>query len=147
MGRPSSYSEEIADAICEKMAEGMPVIKICKLDGFPSQSMVYRWLEAHVGFREKYARAREKQADYLAEETVAIADEQCEVVREDGGTFDPDVNRDRLRIDARKWFASKVAPKKYGEKITHAGDAANPLALMLGQMQKSPLPVAPDDGD
>lgn len=115
-GRPEEYSQEIADRICESLANGKSLNRLCKLDEYPSQSAVYSWLSKHDDFAEKYARAREKQADFYAQEIVDIGDEQSEVVTEDGRKFDPDVNRDRLRIDARKWFASKVAPKKYGDK-------------------------------
>ena len=86
-------------------------------------------------FSEQYARAREAQADKLAEETLAIADEDCTMVRADKhGSRDDDgegntevvfdataVARNRLRVDARKWLASKMAPKKYGDKLAVGG--------------------------
>lgn len=131
MARPSSYSEKRADEICERIARGESLNKLCELDGFPDQTTVYRWIEAHPEFRQNYARAREKQADFYAQEIVDIANEQAEVVDKNGHKYDPDVNRDRLRIDARKWFASKVAPKKYGDKLELAGNKEQPLALQL----------------
>ena len=90
----------------------------------PGVSTVYRWLSLHDEFRDKYARARDDQADTLADEIIAIADEQHEVVSETGKVFDPEVNRDKLRVDARKWIASKLKPKKYGDKteVEHTGD-------------------------
>jgi hypothetical protein len=57
-GRPTSYSTEIADAVCEEIATtDHSLAAICSRDGMSSQSMVYRWLEAHEDFRERYARA------------------------------------------------------------------------------------------
>lgn len=105
MARPSSYTPELADTICERIAKGEALHRLCDEQGMPSTSMVYRWLDAHEEFRDKYARAREMQADLLASQTVLIADEA------------EDANLARLRVDARKWYASKLMPKKYGDKI------------------------------
>lgn len=74
-----------------------------------------------------YVRAREDQADTLADQIVAIADEQAEVIKEDGSAFDPDVQRDRLRVEARKWVAAKLKPKKYGEKLELGSDPDRPV--------------------
>lgn len=75
-GRPSAYSLEIADAICKEIAtRDHSLVAICSRDDMLPQSMVYRWLEAHDDFRERYARARERQADFMAAQTVDIADD------------------------------------------------------------------------
>jgi hypothetical protein len=123
MARPSKFTQPLADAICTRIAEGDSLRKICDSDGMPSQSMVFRWLadENYKAFREQYACAREAQADKLAEEILSIADdgENDTYVDENGNTrTDQDViGRSRLRVDARKWLASKMAPKKYGDKV------------------------------
>jgi hypothetical protein len=111
MGRPSTYSEEIADRICERIIEGAALYKLCEEDGFPGEKTVYQWLDKHEDFAQKYARARELQQDREADKIVSIADE----------TDDP--NKARLQIDARKWRASKLAPKKYGDRLdlNHSG--------------------------
>ena len=114
--RPTTYSEAIADAICDELSttdHGLE--RICRGNGMPDVRTVYRWLEAQDDFRQRYARARERQADFMAAQTVDIADDTS---KEDNGfAGSVAVARSRLRIDARKWFASKLAPKKYGEKI------------------------------
>lgn len=108
-GRPSKYSDEMAEKICEKIANGRSLRSICAEDGMPPMKTIYRWLEANEGFRHQYARAREKQADYFAEEIIEIADSaEAESAA---------VSKAKLQIDARKWAASKIAPKKYGEKL------------------------------
>ena len=124
-GRPSGYSEEIAANICERLAIGESLRSICRDDGMPSVTSVMRWLSVNLAFREQYAHARELQAEYRVDEIVEIADK-------DEADDPVKVNRARLRIDTRKWAASKLAPKKYGDqaKITHAGDAENPVALV-----------------
>ena len=121
------YSPEIFDEICQLIAGGKSLNSICKQDGFPSITAVMNWLaderrDDHADLVVKYGRAREAQADKLAEETIEIADAEPE--RDADGKRDPaHVNQKRLQVDARKWFASKVAPKKYGDRITHQGDA------------------------
>lgn len=126
-GRPSSYSEEIADMICDGLADARSLRSICLDEGMPSQSTVFRWLadERYASFRDRYARAREAQADALFDEMLDIADDGSndwvERKREDGSTdtvLDHEhVQRSKLRIEARKWMASKLRPKVYGDKL------------------------------
>lgn len=132
-GRPSSFTQEKANIICERIAGGESLRSICQEKGLPSITSVMRWLadENNAAFRAQYARAREVQADFMAEEILSIADEECTMVRADKhGSKDEDgqgntevlfdataVARNRLRVDARKWLAGKMAPKKYGEKV------------------------------
>lgn len=106
-GRPSLYTEEIADLICEKLTEGMSLRKICQLDGFPKASAVYTWLDKHPEFADKYTRAREVATEDMLEDILEIADHP---------ELDP--NDKRIRIDTRKWAMGKLKPKKYGEKQT-----------------------------
>lgn len=124
-GRPSSFSQDIADTICSRIAEGESLRTICQADDMPGKSTVFRWLAESETFRDQYARAREAQADYLAEEILGIADngENDTYVDENGNKrTDQDViARSRLRVDARKWLASKMAPKKYGDKLAVGG--------------------------
>lgn len=108
-GRPSKYSDELAEKICEKIANGRSLRSICAEDGMPTTSTVCKWLIENKEFSEQYARAREKQADYFAEEIIEIADS----VPADSA----EVAKAKLQIDARKWKAAKLAPKKYGEKL------------------------------
>lgn len=104
----------------------------------PSQALVLKEVLADVDFREQYMRARETQADVLAEEIVEIADDGRNDWMEINDPDNPGYKfngehsaRSRLRVDARKWFASKVAPKKYGDKIeaTHQGPGGGPIAI------------------
>lgn len=133
IGRPSSYTEEIAETICERLAEGESLKRICDGDGMPRKATVFRWLETNESFRDRYARAREAQADALADEIVAIADtteEGEETVEKGDGSIETRrgdmIQHRRLRVDARKWYASKLAPKKYGEKaeVEHKGEVS-----------------------
>jgi len=135
MARPTKYTIELADKICEEIAtSSIGLNHICeKLEIAPSS--VYLWLKDNKEFSEKYARAREKQADYLVEEILEIADDGTNdlmtVVKGDI-SYEMEnkevVNRSKLRVDARKWVASKLAPKKYGDKLELSGDSENPVS-------------------
>lgn len=130
-GRPSGYTQEIADRICERLAEGESLRTICLSEDMPSRSMVFRWLGEHGAFRDQYARAREAQADAIFDDVIDIADDgrndwmekqvEGETVgwRENGES----ARRSALRVDARKWMLGKMQPKKYGDKIAvdHSG--------------------------
>ena len=121
-GRPTKRSPELADALLEQIADGMSLVKSCKELGI-STPLVFRWIDDDEDFRSKYAKAREAQAEKLADEIVSIADETevTSVVTPEGVVdFKLDataVARNRLRVDARKWVASKLLPKKYGDKV------------------------------
>lgn len=135
-GRPSLYSQEYADSICDHIASGRSLVSWCQEGDRPSYTSVMRWLDAHESFRENYARARQDQADFLAEEIVQIADDGSNdtYLTEDGPKTNQDViARSRLRVDARKWYASKLAPKKYGEKVeaTHLGAIDHSLTVQF----------------
>jgi hypothetical protein len=125
MARPSKYSQQLADAICELLVDGKSLRTICSTAKMPNRSTVIRWLSENEAFRNHYARARELQADTLAEEILDIADKAVlgERLKKDGKgkvlerqTGDM-VERSKLMIDARKWYAGKLQPKKYGERV------------------------------
>ncbi len=124
------FSQKITDVICERMACGESLRGICEDPTMPGTSTVMRWLQKHSDFRDQYARAREAQADFYADDIVHLSDQDSvsrrTFVNDDGSveTLTVDmVARTRVQIDARKWFASKIAPKKYGDRtqIEHGG--------------------------
>lgn len=120
------FSQDVADAICEQIADGKSLRAICAVEGMPDKATVFRWLsnEQHVAFRDQYARAREAQADVLFDEILEIADDGTNdtIYTEDGERTNQEViARSRLRVDARKWMAGKLRPKVYGDKIELGG--------------------------
>jgi hypothetical protein len=147
--RPSEFSDETAYEICSRLAQGESLNRICKSDDMPGLSTVYRWLDARTEFRERYARAREDQADTLADEILDISDEspataiehgEGEVIKVDGAA----VAHQRLRVDTRKWIASKLKPKKYGDKqsteISGPEGGAIPHSLKVEFVNAGPVP-------
>lgn len=124
-GRPSGYSQELADHICSELADGKSLRTVCKHDGMPSTQTVFRWLRTYEGFCDQYARAKDEAADALVDEMLDIADhasnDWMEVHDKDNVGYRLNgeaINRSRLRVDARKWIASKLKPKKYGERVS-----------------------------
>lgn len=129
----SEFSQQLADVICDRLAEGESLRSICRDEEMPVQSTVFKWLAQREEFAKQYARAREAQADAMADEILEIADDGRNDTYIDGNgdeRTDPEViGRSRLRVDARKWLASKMAPKKYGDKVTaeHVGPDGGPV--------------------
>uniref|UniRef100_UPI003F495D0D terminase small subunit-like protein n=1 Tax=Ensifer adhaerens TaxID=106592 RepID=UPI003F495D0D len=126
LGRPNSFTDQMAALICERISNGESLRSICDDDGFPSKSTVFKWLSENEAFSDQYARAREAQADAIFDDILSIADDarndwmekrdsEGENLgwRENGEA----VRRSQLRIEARKWMAGKLRPKKYGEKL------------------------------
>lgn len=131
-GRKTEYDPAIAAEICTRISCGESLRQICMEDRMPVHSTVYLWLLQNKQFSDNYAKAREEQADTLADEIQAIADEPPAEIVDDKGVSRVDggwVTWQKNRVDARKWVAAKLKPKKYGERQVLAGDADNPLEV------------------
>lgn len=128
IGRPTLYSEEIAERICFLISEGHSLVRICKRPELPSRRTVMNWMGNNPSFCTRLAQARDLQAEAYAEEIIAIAD-TC-----------TDPKMARLRIDARKWYAAKLAPRKYGDKLDLTTRNVTPPVTrdeMIAKMRKS----------
>lgn len=125
--RPSAFTPALAEEICEAIATSSHSLDwhCSQHPNWPTARAVYKWLASsdprYAGFVQQYARAKERQADLLADEILAISDDASRdyTVTEDGrSALDAEhVQRSRLRVDSRKWLAGKLAPQKYGDKI------------------------------
>jgi hypothetical protein len=121
MGRPSSYNDAIALTICTRLSEGEALKRICADDGMPDRTTVNAWRRDRPAFSAMFARAREDAGDTLAEAAVAVA-----------MTATPETAQAvRVKYDALRWYASKLGPKTYGDKLTHSGDASSPIAITI----------------
>jgi hypothetical protein len=137
-GRPSNYSPEITTAICVRLGLGESLREICRDEDMPDKSTVMRWLATHAEFRDQYAGAREAQADYYAEEIIEISDDGSNdwMTRKNADGTDVEVenkevlSRSKLRVDTRKWLMARMAPKKYGDKITQEVTGADGAPLV-----------------
>ena len=118
-GRLTEYTPELAQEICERLAAGESLRKICAPDEMPAASTVCLWtLENRDGFAERYTRARQLQAELLADELFEIADDST-----------ADYNHTRIRVDTRKWYLSKVLSKVYGDKTVLTGADGGPIVF------------------
>ncbi|CAI3953976.1 unnamed protein product [Commensalibacter communis] len=109
MARPTKYSEELVNKICEQIARGSTLLKICENEHMPGYSTVMTWKNERKKFQDKYARAREDRADFRFDEIDQILSEDMKDMVA--------VQRAKLKIDAKKWQMSKEAPKKYSDKV------------------------------
>ena len=138
MARPTEYTPELAAHICRELAEGRSLRSICEEEGMPGRSTVYDWLDANLhGFPDQYARARARQADTLLDEILEISDLTVHdtIAGEHGPLPNHEwITRSKVRIDARKWAMSKLAPKKYGDSrqldVTSGGQRVTGFAIV-----------------
>ena len=126
--RKPEEKQALSKAILDGMAlEGLSCFKACEAVGVPIGTFI-GWTVEDAALAESYARARETLIERMAAETLAIAD--APVGSTEHGTTDSGaVQKQRLQVDTRKWMLSKLAPKRYGDKVTLAGDEQNPLKV------------------
>lgn len=118
---------EIAAKVLEGMRSGLSAFKSCQKAGVP-QSTFSRWVDEDPKLAEDYARAREDLIERMAHEVMELSDMDVGV-QPDGKKDWAAVQKHRLQVDARKWLLSKLAPKKYGDKLELSGDPDRPLAI------------------
>ncbi len=145
MGRPSDFTQELADRVCEKIAEGYSMRTVCTAEGMPVMSTIFRWLREKPDFQQQYAKATEERTEAMSEDILDIADdgtndfmsvkrgkEWVEVENKEV------TNRSRLRVDTRKWLMSKMKPKKYADKmdITSDGKAIKGNSIIFSNFKE-----------
>ncbi|TGT36205.1 terminase small subunit protein [Mesorhizobium sp. M8A.F.Ca.ET.165.01.1.1] len=155
MARPTSYSQEIADTICERLADGQSLRSICEAEDMPSRSTVFNWLlkSDHAAFLDQYTRARELQTDGHVDEMPDIADDSrndyMTRTNGDGSTTEQlnseNIQRARLRIDTRKWIAERMRPKKYGSKVALTDGDGGPLVVQVLKLSDQEAKANADD--
>lgn len=124
------YTQELADKVCEYIMDGYSLRKIEAINGMPRRLEILKWLRENIEFQTQYAHAREEQAEALADEMIDISDDISRDITQDAeGRLVIDgfaAQRAKVMIDTRKWVASKLKPKKYGDKIAVGGDENAP---------------------
>jgi hypothetical protein len=167
IGRPTLYTQEIADYICAEIVGGRSLRDICRNDGelgVPHVATVLRWVSARKDFREQYTLAREAQVDAFYDDLTEIADDGTndwmERETKKGNIITvanhEHISRSKLRVDVRMWALSKMQPKKYGQKtfgeitgkdgapIGGAMSDAQIAAALNAMMTNQPLPATPE---
>jgi hypothetical protein len=156
----STYTPELANYICEQIMLKKALTKICEDPRMPNLHTVVRWLAdpKRIDFREQYYYARRVAAELYVDEIFTIADDSSNdwkpKFNDKGDLVDyvPDneaIQRSRVRIDARKWYASKMVPRIYGDKVDVDLNATGDLAEMLKRATNNdaglPKPIEHDD--
>lgn len=116
-GRPSEFTQEIAERICAELALGKSLRTVCKGEDMPAIATIFNWFRTQEGFVEQYARAKEESSDALVEEMLDIADDAPLKVTGMDKSDSARVHAEAMRVDTRKWIASKLKPKKYGDRL------------------------------
>ena len=133
----SEHTQETRDIICDRLSGGESLTSICKDDGMPAKVTVFKWIRNDAEFANQYARAREAQAEHYLDEIIQISDYSVLDTGIDPESGNERTNHDviqraKLRVDTRKWAMSRLAPKKYGDRITHGGDPDAPINHQVG---------------
>lgn len=107
----TQFTKEIGDMFCALVANGQSMRSICTEEPFPSRVTIFQWMREQPEFAAAYDKARREGAHAMVDDVMEICDDP---------SLDP--NDKRIRVDTRKWIASRVLPKVYGDKLALSGD-------------------------
>lgn len=155
-GRPADYNEEIAERLCRAIAtssDGLRVI-CARNPKFPSRTTIYKWIAENPNFANRYARAKQFQAQAIFDEIITIADQtrMGTVTKIDSrGKRERRIgdmtDRARLQVDARKWCLSKLLPKVYGDQPEVDVGREDPVLLLIEEMRRESKRIGPPEGE
>lgn len=147
-GRPSPYTQEHKDEIIRRLADGQNLREVCRMEGMPTWSVVYDWVEQDEAFSARFARARVLGFDAIAHDALTISNtplvgEREKVWNEYIGTGEDRklvemsekwredmLGHRKLQIETRLKLLSKWDPKRYGDRLDHTS-GGEPLKLIL----------------
>lgn len=132
-GRPSSFTQEIADEIVDRLSKGEPLAAICRDDHMPTDRTVRNWREADPAFASAIAGARETGFDVIAQRARMTLRGKIEV---EGGESTGDVQRDKAIADFDLKLLSKWDPKRYGDKIAHVGGDEGDAPIRVQRVER-----------
>lgn len=153
IGRGIPYSREVMDRIYARMAGGESIKDICDSADMPNARTVREWIVKYPDEGPQYARARDLQAEAMADEILKISDDSTgdtytviENGREVTKVDQENINRSRLRVDSRKWLLSKMSPRKYGDRVEveHSGTVNTGMTVTVNVIPAKPEPAPID---
>ena len=141
----------VMDIVCAHIATGARSIASILADGheghtLPTYTAIKDWLQEDAELAAQYARAKDDQADLVFEEVIKIADTPMIGVKtkiDDTGKTEETrgdmIEHRRLQVDARKWYLSKLAPKKYGDKVNleHTGPDGGAVKVEVSDTERA----------
>jgi hypothetical protein len=143
-GRPSTFTQEIAEEICRRLSDGEPLEKICRDDHMPASRTVSDWKRANEAFSADFACAREAGFDKIAAECLDIADETASdtIQGENGDRANTEwISRSKLRIETRLKLLAKWDPKRYGDKVTNELTGAGGGPVQIAEIRRVVIDV------
>jgi hypothetical protein len=133
VGRPSDYTQELANKICSKLSEGISLRTVCLADDMPDKSTVFDWLATKKEFAYQYACAKEQGTEAMNELLLDLGDEAIELAQSvNDKASSAVVQAVKLKADNLKWVMSKMKPKKYGDKLDLTTDGEKLPAPIYG---------------
>lgn len=142
-GRPTTVPKEMQEEICERLALGESLSKICRDESMPGMSTVYAVLQRDKEFQDMYTLAREQQSDTYMDQCVDIADDSTDdtiiLINKDGDEYEKvnhdHINRSRLKVDTRIKVAEKMAPRKYTPQSKQDVTFTGPMRIKINHSQ------------
>lgn len=124
MGRPTKFTKELADEICQEIASGKSLKRVCEAEKFPTRATIHNWLldATKPEFFDNYSQAVNIRAELMFDELEEVAESSIEAIVGDDKSDGARVQARKLLVDTRKWYLSKVMPKKYGDKLDLTSD-------------------------
>ncbi len=147
VGRPSEYTQEMADRICHGLADGRSLRSVTQDEDTPSMATVFKWMRENPEFLNQYARAKEESTDAKLELMEEIGDQAIDAsYKADPKAANAVVSAYKLKADSIKWTMSKLKPKKYGDKVdlTSGGEKIQGNAILFSDFKKVEEPNATD---
>ncbi len=123
LGRPSDYTQEMANEICQDISSGKSLRAICRDENRPSIATIFKWMRDYPDFLKQYEVATSERADYQLEELNDIGEEAVNYAKtSDDKNVSAVITAYKLKADNMRWTMSKIKPKKYGEKVDVTSD-------------------------
>jgi hypothetical protein len=127
--KPVRDKAAICQEVLEGMRNGLSTFKSCQAAGI-ANSTFHKWVSEDSLLRDNYAHAREDLIERMAQEVMELSDQEVPETG-DGKKDWQAIQKHKLQVDTRKWLLSKLAPKKYGDKLEVSGDPTNPLVTRI----------------
>ncbi len=124
---PKAEKQQKITEVLSGMRNGLSLRQSSENANVKAQTFL-SWVDQDKDLSEQYARARSDMIDKIADDIIKIADEEM-IPTGEGKVDSAMVQKQRLRVDTRKWLLSKMAPKKYGDKLELSGDEQAPVSI------------------
>lgn len=147
-GRPTIYTEELVDTICEKIALGQSARSITREEDMPALTTMWRWLRENENFRQQYELATRERSEAQHEELLIFGDEAIKEAKEvNPKVSNAVVSAWKLKSDNLKWSMSKMKPKKYGDKIDFTTGGEKITGFNFLPVENTVIDIEPQNTD